>query len=60
MVQDAEDLALGANIAFGVGGAALAGAVVLIIIDATSKPPQVAPTVACSGSGCTAVIFGRF
>ena len=60
IIQDAEDLALGANIAFGLGGAALAGAVVLLIIDYTSKPPPVAPTVACSGSGCTAVLVGRF
>jgi hypothetical protein len=64
IVQDAEDLALGANIAFGLGGAALAGAVVLFIIDATSTGPAgsltATPSISCSGFGCSAVLSGRF
>ncbi|MBN2494327.1 MAG: hypothetical protein JXR96_07055 [Deltaproteobacteria bacterium] len=58
--QDAEDLALGANIVYGIGGAALVTAVVLFAIDALDSPPAVSPQVACSGSGCSASFYLRF
>jgi hypothetical protein len=56
LVHEGEDLATGANIAFILGGAALAGAVVLFILDVTSDEPAVTPAVACTGTGCTATI----
>lgn len=59
MVQDAEDMALGANVLFGLGGAALGTAVVLFILDATGDESGSA-SVACSQEGCTAVFSTAF
>jgi len=56
LVHEGEDLATGANTAFIIGGAALATAVVLFIIDATDDEPAAVPAVACTGTGCTATI----
>ncbi len=56
----AEGLALGANIAFGLGGAALAAAVVLFVLDITGEPPEATPSVACASDGCAATLTLRF
>jgi hypothetical protein len=60
LVGEAKDLALGANIAYGVGGAALAAAVVLFILDLTGEEPGAAPSMACSGTGCVMGVSARF
>jgi hypothetical protein len=60
LVHEGEDLATGANIAFVLAGAALTGAVVLLVLDFMDDEPAVAPSVACTGSGCTAGIFLTF
>jgi hypothetical protein len=43
LVQDAGDLAMGANISYGVGGALVLTGVVLFILDAVSDPPTESP-----------------
>ena len=60
-LDKADSYALGANVLFGVGGAALAGAVVLLVFDLVDEQPmQAVPKVACTGRGCTASISLRF
>ena len=56
LVHEGEDLATGANIAFVLAGAALTGAVVLFVLDVMKDEPAVTPAVACTGTGCTAII----
>jgi uncharacterized membrane protein YraQ (UPF0718 family) len=60
LVHEGEDLATGANIAFVLAGAALTGAVVLLVLDFMEDEPAVTPSVACTGSGCTAGILLTF
>jgi hypothetical protein len=60
LVHEGEDLATGANIAFVLAGAALTGAVVLLVLDFMEDEPAVTPSVACTGSGCTASIVYTF
>jgi hypothetical protein len=59
-LDKADSYALGANALFGVGGAALAGAVVLLVLDLVDEPVQAVPKVACTGTGCAASISLRF
>ena len=56
LIHEGEDLATGANIAFVLAGAALTGAVVLFVLDVMKDEPAVTPAVACTGTGCTAII----
>ena len=59
--HEAEDFALGANILFGIGGAATAAAVVLVVLDLTAdEPPPATPALACDGHGCAAGLRLRF
>ncbi len=51
--HEADDMALGANILFGVGSAALAAAVVFLVLDITDDTPATTvPMVSCNGHGC--------
>jgi hypothetical protein len=62
LVREAEDLALGANLAYGLGGGLLVTAVLLFILDATgapeparpASPPPVSPGLVCTPTGCGA------
>ncbi len=59
--HEAEDFALGANILFGIGGAATAAAAVLVVLDLTAdEPPPATPALACNGHGCEAGLRFRF
>ncbi|HOX42629.1 MAG TPA: hypothetical protein PK668_03475 [Myxococcota bacterium] len=51
LVQDAGDLALGANISYGVGGALVLTGVVLFIVDAVSGPSEEPPPPAAGSRG---------
>ena len=60
-VQDAKDLALSANLAFGIGGAALATAAVLFVLDIVhNDKPTLSPSLALRPSGFAGVISGTF
>jgi ABC-type Fe3+-siderophore transport system permease subunit len=60
LVSQAEDFALGANIAYGIGGAALTAAVIIFIVDITDDEPVAIPTVACSAGSCSFGLSARF
>ncbi|MBW1806895.1 MAG: hypothetical protein JRJ19_09745 [Deltaproteobacteria bacterium] len=60
LVRQAEDFALGANIAYGVGGAALTAAVIIFIVDITDDEPVAVPSVACNDSSCIFGLSARF
>ncbi len=54
-IHDAQDMALGANILFGAGGAALTVAVVFLVLDLTddTQAPAATPAVSCNSRGCS-------
>jgi len=60
LYNDAKSLALGANIAYGLGGAALCAAVVIFILDVSGDEPAALPSLACSGTGCELGFSTRF
>ena len=52
--HDAEDMAFGANILFGVGGAAMVAAVVFLVLDITDDTPaSTVPMLSCNSSSCS-------
>jgi len=59
-LTEAEDFALGANVLFGLGGAGLATAVVLVVLDLTAEPDAIQPGLACNRMGCGASLSLRF
>jgi hypothetical protein len=59
LLSDARGMALGANICFGVGGAALLGAVLIWILD-SPEDPVIAPSVAPAPGGAAALLRLRF
>ncbi|HUU02953.1 MAG TPA: hypothetical protein VM425_16080 [Myxococcota bacterium] len=60
LYDDAKGLALGANIAYGLGGAALCAAAVIFILDVSGDEPAALPSLACSGTGCELGFSTRF
>ncbi len=60
LYDEARSMALGANIAYGLGGAALCAAALIFILDVTGDEPAALPSLACSGTGCELGFSTRF
>jgi hypothetical protein len=58
LYDDAKSMALGANIAYGIGAAALCAAALIFILDITGDEPATMPSLACNGTGFAGCVLG--